>query len=181
MWRNHDISTESSNPNQSFFDSGAFIGSYNGFAVGADVRYPLWTDGRNTPGSWGDRESLLGRGPHAFDDPVRRSEKRIGPSIGFRWDAGMSPDSGRLVPFRFHAGGRGGSPHAAARAGVCSVSRRRSTRRDDGGTGVVSLSIWVELRRVLDLVPGQIDVDLLLIRIDALDDSRCAVDGWTDG
>jgi len=50
-WKNHNISTESWNPNQSFFSSGAFFGDYNGFAAGNDVMYPLWTDGRNTPGS----------------------------------------------------------------------------------------------------------------------------------
>jgi hypothetical protein len=49
-WKNHDISTEPWNPNLSFFSSGAFVGDYNGFAAGGDVMYPLWTDGRNTPG-----------------------------------------------------------------------------------------------------------------------------------
>jgi hypothetical protein len=49
-WKNFNISTEFWNPNQSFFDSGSFIGDYNGFAAGGDVMYPLWTDGRNTPG-----------------------------------------------------------------------------------------------------------------------------------
>jgi hypothetical protein len=49
-WKNHDISTEMWNPNKSFFSSGAFFGDYNGFAAGGDVMYPLWTDGRNTPG-----------------------------------------------------------------------------------------------------------------------------------
>jgi len=50
-WKNFNISTEKWNPNQSFFDSGDFIGDYNGFAAGDGVMYPLWTDGRNTPGS----------------------------------------------------------------------------------------------------------------------------------
>jgi hypothetical protein len=50
-WKNFNISTESWNPNRSFFDSGGFIGDYNGFAAGNGVMYPLWTDGRNTPGS----------------------------------------------------------------------------------------------------------------------------------
>ena len=45
-----NISTESWNPNQSFFDSGAFFGDYNGFAAAPGVMYPIWTDGRNTPG-----------------------------------------------------------------------------------------------------------------------------------
>ena len=49
-WSNDDISTKRWNPNKSFFDSGAFIGDYNGFTIGGDVEYPLWTDGRNTPG-----------------------------------------------------------------------------------------------------------------------------------
>jgi hypothetical protein len=51
-WTNTDISTKSWNPNQSFFGSGAFIGDYNGFAVGdhSGVMYPIWTDGRDTPG-----------------------------------------------------------------------------------------------------------------------------------
>jgi hypothetical protein len=49
-WSNVNISTKSWNPNQSFFDSGAFIGDYNGLAVGDGVAYPVWTDGRDTPG-----------------------------------------------------------------------------------------------------------------------------------
>ena len=49
-WSNRNISTESWNPNQSFFDSGAFFGDYNGFAAAPGVMYPIWTDGRNTPG-----------------------------------------------------------------------------------------------------------------------------------
>ena len=49
-WSNKDISTQRWNPNQSFFGSGAFIGDYNGFAAGDGVMYPLWTDGRDTPG-----------------------------------------------------------------------------------------------------------------------------------
>ncbi len=50
-WTNTDISTKSWNPNQSFFSSGAFFGDYNGLAVGNGVMYPIWTDGRNTPGA----------------------------------------------------------------------------------------------------------------------------------
>ena len=50
-WSNTDISTKSWNPNSSFFGSGAFIGDYNGFAAGNGVMYPLWTDGRDTPGA----------------------------------------------------------------------------------------------------------------------------------
>jgi hypothetical protein len=49
-WSNTQISTASWNPNSSFFDTGSFIGDYNGFAAGDGVMYPLWTDGRNTPG-----------------------------------------------------------------------------------------------------------------------------------
>jgi hypothetical protein len=49
-WSNKNISTKRWNPNKSFFDSGAFIGDYNGYAVGDGVAYPIWTDGRNTPG-----------------------------------------------------------------------------------------------------------------------------------
>jgi hypothetical protein len=49
-WSNRDISTKSWNPNSSFFSSGSFFGDYNGFAAGHGVMYPIWTDGRNTPG-----------------------------------------------------------------------------------------------------------------------------------
>lgn len=49
-WTNHDISTVSWNPNRSFFDCGCFIGDYNGIAASTDAIYPVWTDGRNTPG-----------------------------------------------------------------------------------------------------------------------------------
>jgi hypothetical protein len=50
-WSNANISTKSWNPNDGFFDSGDFIGDYNGLAVGDGVIYPLWTDGRDSPGS----------------------------------------------------------------------------------------------------------------------------------
>ncbi len=51
-WTNRDISTKSWNPNQSFFSSGAFFGDYNGFAAAQGGQmYPIWTDGRNTPGA----------------------------------------------------------------------------------------------------------------------------------
>jgi len=49
-WRNHDISTAVWNPNISFFSSGAFIGDYNGIAAGRGVLYPIWADGRFSPG-----------------------------------------------------------------------------------------------------------------------------------
>jgi hypothetical protein len=49
-WDNHNISSSSWNPNLSFFSSGAFAGDYNGIASPEGVIYPIWTDGRNTPG-----------------------------------------------------------------------------------------------------------------------------------
>ena len=49
-WSNVNISTEPWNPNRSFFTSGSFIGDYNGLAVGDGVIYPVWTDGRDSPG-----------------------------------------------------------------------------------------------------------------------------------
>jgi BNR/Asp-box repeat protein len=49
-WNNHNISTQNWNPNLGFFSSGSFIGDYNGFAIGGGYAYPVWTDGRNTPG-----------------------------------------------------------------------------------------------------------------------------------
>lgn len=48
---NFDISTASWNPNNAFFSSGSFIGDYNGLdAVTKNLDYPVWTDGRNSPG-----------------------------------------------------------------------------------------------------------------------------------
>jgi hypothetical protein len=48
---NTDISDAAWNPNLSFFATGSFIGDYNGLdAVTSSVEYPIWTDGRNTPG-----------------------------------------------------------------------------------------------------------------------------------
>ncbi len=49
-WTNFDISTTRWNPDNSFFKSGRFIGDYTGFAASDAVRYPVWTDGRNTSG-----------------------------------------------------------------------------------------------------------------------------------
>ena len=49
-WANRDISTHSWDPNLSFFSSGAFAGDYNGLAAGNGVIYPVWSDGRNSPG-----------------------------------------------------------------------------------------------------------------------------------
>jgi hypothetical protein len=57
---NDNISTAAWDPNQAFFSSGAFIGDYNGLAAGvnsAALEYPVWTDGRNSPGSpYGDAD-----------------------------------------------------------------------------------------------------------------------------
>jgi hypothetical protein len=47
---NQTISNVLWDPNESFFSSGSFIGDYNGYAVASDAEYPVWTDGRNTPG-----------------------------------------------------------------------------------------------------------------------------------
>lgn len=41
------ITTESWNPDLGFFNSGAFIGDYNGLAASNVAVYPVWTDGRN--------------------------------------------------------------------------------------------------------------------------------------
>jgi len=49
-WTNFDISTTSWNPDNSFFSCGCFIGDYTGYAASNTVRYPVWTDGRNTSG-----------------------------------------------------------------------------------------------------------------------------------
>jgi hypothetical protein len=49
-WRNWDISSVSWNPDDAFFNSGSFIGDYNAIAASTEVVYPVWTDGRNTPG-----------------------------------------------------------------------------------------------------------------------------------
>jgi hypothetical protein len=53
------LSTASWDPNRAFFSSGAFIGDYSGLAEGPatgggtrtdEYEYPMWTDGRNSPG-----------------------------------------------------------------------------------------------------------------------------------
>ena len=49
-WRNFNISTAAWNPNQGFFTCGCFIGDYSGIAASTTVVYPVWTDGRNSPG-----------------------------------------------------------------------------------------------------------------------------------
>ncbi|MGE5459436.1 MAG: hypothetical protein ACM3WR_02285 [Solirubrobacterales bacterium] len=49
-WTNTLISTAAFDPRQSFFTCGCFIGDYNQIAVADSVVYPVWTDGRNSPG-----------------------------------------------------------------------------------------------------------------------------------
>ncbi len=50
VWTNTDISTASWNPNLSFFSSGSFFGDYIQLAEAPGYEYPIWADGRNTPG-----------------------------------------------------------------------------------------------------------------------------------
>jgi hypothetical protein len=49
-WTNAVISDEAWDPDEAFFNCGCFIGDYNGMAVGGSLLYPVWTDGRNSPG-----------------------------------------------------------------------------------------------------------------------------------
>jgi hypothetical protein len=49
-WTSVLISDEAWNPDQAFFRCGCFIGDYNGMAAGGSLLYPVWTDGRNSPG-----------------------------------------------------------------------------------------------------------------------------------
>jgi hypothetical protein len=49
-WTNVLISDEAWDPDEAFFSCGCFIGDYNGMAVGGSLLYPVWTDGRNSPG-----------------------------------------------------------------------------------------------------------------------------------
>ena len=49
-WTNVNISDVAWNPDTAFFNCGCFIGDYNGMAVGESLLYPVWTDGRNSPG-----------------------------------------------------------------------------------------------------------------------------------
>lgn len=49
-WKNENISDVAWNPNRAFFSSGSFIGDYNGLAEAPDYEYPVWTDGRDSPG-----------------------------------------------------------------------------------------------------------------------------------
>jgi hypothetical protein len=47
-WPNQRISTQTWNPDDGFFASGAFIGDYSGLAANDQVTYPAWTDGRDS-------------------------------------------------------------------------------------------------------------------------------------
>jgi len=49
-WTNVNVSDVAWNPDKAFFTCGCFIGDYNGVAVGHPFLYPVWTDGRNSPG-----------------------------------------------------------------------------------------------------------------------------------
>jgi hypothetical protein len=49
-WQSSKISTAAYDPNQGFFSCGCFIGDYNGIAASTAAIYPVWTDGRNSPG-----------------------------------------------------------------------------------------------------------------------------------
>jgi hypothetical protein len=49
-WTNELISDVAWDPDLAFFGCGCFIGDYNGMAVGGSLLYPVWTDGRNSPG-----------------------------------------------------------------------------------------------------------------------------------
>lgn len=49
-WSNTLISDVAWNPDKAFFSCGCFIGDYNALAVSPDRAYPVWTDGRNSPG-----------------------------------------------------------------------------------------------------------------------------------
>jgi hypothetical protein len=49
-WSNFDISSTAWEPNDSFFNCGCFIGDYNALAASTSVVYPVWSDGRNSPG-----------------------------------------------------------------------------------------------------------------------------------
>lgn len=49
-WSNFNISEVPWDPNDSFFACGCFFGDYNAIAASDEVIYPVWTDGRLTPG-----------------------------------------------------------------------------------------------------------------------------------
>jgi hypothetical protein len=50
-WTNFNISSVAWDPENAFFSSGSFIGDYNGLAASTSVIYPVWSDGRNSPGA----------------------------------------------------------------------------------------------------------------------------------
>jgi hypothetical protein len=50
-WKNFNISSVAWDPDDSFFTCGCFIGDYTGLAASNAVIYPIWTDGRNSPGA----------------------------------------------------------------------------------------------------------------------------------
>jgi hypothetical protein len=47
-WENTRIATALWNPDDGFFQSGAFLGDYSGIAASDQVIYPVWTDGRDS-------------------------------------------------------------------------------------------------------------------------------------
>jgi hypothetical protein len=49
-WTNEVIGDVAWDPDLGFFNCGCFIGDYNGMALGGSLLYPVWTDGRNSPG-----------------------------------------------------------------------------------------------------------------------------------
>jgi hypothetical protein len=50
-WKNFNISSVAWDPDDSFGSCGCFIGDYTGLAASNAVIYPVWTDGRNSPGA----------------------------------------------------------------------------------------------------------------------------------
>jgi hypothetical protein len=49
-WTNFNISSVAWDPDKGFKKSASFIGDYNGLAASVAVVYPVWSDGRNSPG-----------------------------------------------------------------------------------------------------------------------------------
>jgi hypothetical protein len=49
-WTNFNISSVAWDPDKAFKKSGSFIGDYTGLAASVAVVYPVWSDGRNSPG-----------------------------------------------------------------------------------------------------------------------------------
>ena len=50
-WTNFNISSVAWDPDKAFKGSGSFIGDYTGLAASSSVIYPVWSDGRNSPGA----------------------------------------------------------------------------------------------------------------------------------